>query len=288
MIELRNSDLSVSVLEPARDTARLGARYCSGGYVWQVRDEVAGDLCSGPCFPDPEPPPFDGQGLPEVFEIALGQDRARRGADVYVIGVGRVRRESEIEPFHVRDNPRVIERALWELTESATELLARTSGAFEGYGFELSRRLALAGRTLDSSTELRNHGGRAIPLRWFAHPFFPWPNGDCCRLSLEHALAPDAPLAKNERGFLERRAASDWQAGHYLVPRVALGGELRVEQRHPKLDGVEVTCRFPLGWLALWGNTRTFSIEPFFQTVLAPGASVAWGIAYRFGVPTTA
>ena len=67
-----------------------------------------------------------------------------------------------------------------------------------------------------------------------------------------------------------------------MTPRVTLGAELRVEQRHPTLGSVRVACRFPLGGLALWGNANTFSFEPFFQTILEPGAEVRWGIEYAF------
>jgi hypothetical protein len=283
MIELSDQGLRVSVLEPTVEQEQLGSRYCSGAYVWQVTDEQRGPLCAGPCFPEPEPPPFDGQGLPEVFEIALGQDRARVGDEVYVIGVGRVRRESANRPFHVRDNPHVSERATWELEADSRTLRARSVARFEGFAFELVRALELVGRTLTSSTRLVNTGARDIPVRWFAHPFFPWPEGPCCRLSLEYALPAEAPLQTTQDGFLERRVGSDWQSGHYLVPRVALGGELTVEQRHPLVSQVDVRCGFPLGFLALWGNARTWSFEPFFQTLLVPGARAEWSMAYRFG-----
>jgi hypothetical protein len=285
VIELCDSGLTVSVLEPERDAARLGARYCSGAYVWQVTDERYGPLCAGPCFPAPEPPPFDGQGLPEVFEIALGQDRAKVGDEVYVLGVGRVLRESAVRPFHVRDNPRVVERAAWDVHVAGGVLIARCAARFEGFAFDFTRTLALRGRVLESATRLVNTGGAAIPLRWFAHPFFPWPDGDVCRLSLEHSLPEDAALFVNPRGFVERSSGSDWRRGHYLLPRVALGGELEVEQCHPALGRVRVSCRFPLGQLALWGNQHTFSFEPFLLSVISPRAEASWGIAYDFAYP---
>jgi hypothetical protein len=55
-----------------------------------------------------------------------------------------------------------------------------------------------------------------------------------------------------------------------------------VKQAHPALGALDIECRFPLGWLALWGNDRTLSVEPFFQTVVPPGNSAVWSIAYRF------
>ncbi len=84
-----------------------------------------------------------------------------------------------------------------------------------------------------------------------------------------------APLVANARGFCARRPGVDWQAGHYVVPRVTLGSALTVEQRHTALGSVRVECRFPLGGLALWGNARTFSFEPFFQTYRRAGRGSA-------------
>lgn len=282
MHTLENADLLVKVLDPVVDEAKLGSRYCSGGYIWQVMDAKHGEVLSGPCFPDPKPPTFDGQGLPEVFEIALGQERAKVGDDVWVIGVGRVRRESTVVPFHVRDNPTVVERAAWNVDASETRITMRSHEAFEEYDLELERRVSLDGRTLTSKTSIRNRGSREIPLRWFAHPFFPWPSAECFRPTLEISLPANPGFFTNSRGFVERRAEHDWSKGCYVIPQVALGGELGVEQKHEALGAVHVACRFPIAWLALWGNDRTVSFEPFHQTVLAPGNRSVWAIEYRF------
>jgi hypothetical protein len=286
VLTLADGALTAHVLDPASDGERLGARYCSGGYVWQVTDARHGEVFSGPCFPAAEPPPFDGQGAPEVFELALGQHEAALGDEVYVMGVGRVRRESPVRPFHVRDNPLVTERAVWDVASPAPHALRfRTHALFRDFALELERRLELRGsaRTLTSSTLVTNLGARALPLRWFAHPFFPWAGERGGRLSLEYALPDGAALVTDADGFLARRAGSDWSRGHYVLPRVALGGELVVEQCHPRLGLVEVRCGFPLGGLALWGNERTFSFEPFFQTILEPGAEARFGLVYAFG-----
>ncbi len=282
MLALEGDGLSVSVLDPFAEVARLGSRYCSGGYVWQVTDERHGELLAGPCYPEPEPPPFDGQGAPEVFELALGQHAAAVGDEVYVLGVGRVRRESPVRPFHVRDNPTVTERAQWDVDVTRSSLRATTSAEFRSFALDLVRTLEVSGRTLTSTTSVTNRGAPTLPLRWFAHPFFPWADARCCLLSLEHALPPGVALVEDDAGFVARRPGSAWQSGHYVVPRVALGGELSVEQCHPKLGAVHVHCRFPLGGLALWGNQRTFSFEPFFQTLLESGGTATWSIEYAF------
>jgi len=282
VLTLQGTELSATLLEPGADAAKLGSRYCSGGYVWQLTDARHGALLSGPCFPSPEPPPFDGQGLPEVFEIALGQDTADVGDDVWVIGVGRVRRESPVRPFHVRDNPTVVERAAWSTERDERSVTMRSHETFGDFALELTRGVSLDGRTLGSTTAVRNAGRRALPLRWFAHPFFPWAGTECFRASLACELPENPGFFVNARGLVERRAEHDWKRGCYVVPRAALGGELAVAQRHPALGEVVVTCRFPLAWLAIWGNERTVSFEPFHATVLEPGGSSTWSVEYRF------
>jgi hypothetical protein len=282
VFSLAGNELDVTLLDPVADAKKLGSRYCSGGYVWQITDARRGPLLSGPCFPAAEPPPFDGQGLPEVFEIALGQERARVGDDVWVVGVGRVRRESPVRPFHVRDNPTVVERAAWRVERSPHGVTMRSSERFSGYALELVREVSLRDRSLVSTTILSNGGARALPVRWFAHPFLPWADAECFRLSLETSLPENPGFLVNDADFVERRAEHAWARGCYVVPRTALGGELEVTARHPLVGDVRARCRFPLAWLALWGNDRTVSFEPFHATVLAQGSESHWAIEYEF------
>ena len=66
MLQLKNADLSVAILDPANpaDQKHLGTRYCWGGYIWQVTDATAGPLLAGAEWPVKNPIPFNGQGLP--------------------------------------------------------------------------------------------------------------------------------------------------------------------------------------------------------------------------------
>jgi hypothetical protein len=220
-----------------------------------------------------------------VSKTALCDERAGVGDEVYVLGVGRVRRTSPVRPFHVRDNPTVTERAAWTVAATSTTFEAETRGEFHDYQFELHRSLRLRGRMLESATFVRNLGARALPVRWFAHPFLPWPTTgtSLARLSLESALPAGAPLLETADGAWERRPGVEWRTGHYLLPRVTLGAELTIDAKHPSLGDVRIACRFPLGGLAFWANDRTFSFEPFFQTLVAAGGEVRWGIEYGFG-----
>ncbi len=280
MIELSGRNLKVSVLDPVADRGRLGSRYCTGGYLWQVEDAQRGPLFTGPCAPD-RVTAFDGQGAPEVFEIALGADRAPVGGTVGVIGVGVVRRESPVRPFHVRDNSTVGRFVDWTIETDASFCRMQTRQVFAEYALELTRLVTVQGRAVESRTVIRNRANPSLPVRWFAHPFFPWTD-PLCRFSLECSVPPNPGFALGDDGFLVRRAECDWQVGCFQPLQLCFGYPLQVEQKHPAVGTVEVTCGFPMAWLPVWGNARTFSFEPYFHTVLENGGSADWFIRYRF------
>jgi hypothetical protein len=285
MIQLEGSGLQVSILDPVADQARLGSRYVCGGYIWQVTDAAKGELLTGPAYPQ-EPPPFDGQGLPEVFEIALGQHQAKVGDEVYVIGVGRVKRESPVKPFHVRDNRKTAAFAPWTVEKGNTEVTMASEQAFREWGLKITRKVSLEGRKVVSTTEVINRGGVDLPLRWFAHPFFPHAGLECCGFSVEAAFPGYLPEAGgfqwNARGYVERKAGYDWKQGCFQLLNLPFGAPVDVCQRHPTLGEVRVECRFPLAWMPIWANERTFSFEPYHHTVLPPGGRSEWSIRYLF------
>ena len=88
MLFLTNARLKVHVLDPVADRARLGTRYCTAGFMFQVEDLERGSvpLLSGPTYPDAYNL-FDGQGIPDAFQPALGADR---GGTALGIGVGLI------------------------------------------------------------------------------------------------------------------------------------------------------------------------------------------------------
>ncbi len=286
MYQIENSEIRISILDPLEDRARLGSRYCTGGYIWQATDSIKGELFSGPKFPDANPSAFDGQGCPEVFEIALGQQSALVGEDVYVIGVGRVLRESPVKPFHVRNNFTVKEFATWDVDLKSASCTMSSRQSFKHWDLLLTKTISLQGRTLVSKTAVANLGKTELPLRWFAHPFFPHAGFECAKFSVECDLIrylPDIGAYRfNSLGYLERIPEYPWKSGGFQLLNLPFGFPMSFHQRHPLLGEMAVACQFPVAWLPVWANDRTISLEPYYQTLLQVGAQTEWSIEYAF------
>ncbi|MBE0696416.1 MAG: hypothetical protein IH586_05785 [Anaerolineaceae bacterium] len=287
MYFLKNEQITVEVLDPAADVARLGSRYCTGGYIWQVSDVHKGPLLTGPEWPK-EPNTFDGQGMPDMFFRALGAENAPVGGEVGCIGVGKVRRTSPVEPFYVFHNREVIEFVHWEVDDrSGKETPAvhmRTQHTFRDWSYELERSVTLHGRTVDSHTAIRSLGEAVLPVVWFAHPFFPIPaNNVLCRF-LTSVSMPDNPgFFLDDAGFVNRKAEHDWGRGWYQSLDYAKeDAGLKVLQKHDLVGQVTAATDFMPSFLPIWGNDKTFSFEPYFTRDFAQGESAAWSIAYTF------
>lgn len=285
MYTLRNDQLSVSILDPAADQKRLGSRYCTGGYIYQVSDPLRGELLSGPHYPDPEPNVFDGQGAPDMFFTPLLPGEVPLGGEVGCIGVGRVRRTSPREPFDVRFNPEVVEFLPWQVDLEGGELTMKTEQTFHDWAYTLSRQVSLRGRTVLSRTALASHGKAALPVKWFAHPFFPLtPDNVLCRFSIPLEMPETPGYFFNADGFVCRRPEFDWTKGGCYLPFAvkAAGPGIQVIEKHPLAGEVKAETDFMPGFLPVWGNDKTFSFEPYFIRDLAQGEAAVWSIAYTF------
>jgi len=272
------------VLDPIADARRLGSRYCTGGYIWQVVDGRLGELFAGPEYPR-EPNTFDGQGAPEMFKTALGAEGVPVGGEVECIGVGRVLRTSAQEPFDVRYNREVIEFVKWSVEFSNSSVTMRTEHAFRDWAYDLTRKVTLHGRTIGSATTICSRGAAPLPIRWFAHPFFPIAADNVmCRFSFPVSMPDNPGYSLNADKFVVRKASHDWRRGWLQALDLQTGGRsLVVVQKHPLFGQVTAATDFPPAFLPIWGNDRTFSFEPYFEQTLAPGTKACWSIKYSCG-----
>ena len=286
MITLSNQQLTLQLLDPAEDLARCGSRYCVGGYIWQVVHPEKGPLLTGPVYPDPEPNTFDGQGAPDMFVTALGADRAEVGDEVGVIGVGRVRRTSPIEPFDVRFNREVIEFLPWDVTVDGTSCTMEAEGAFQEWRYRLLRHVRLNGPTVESRTEIRNTGAVPLPVKWFAHPFFPLTEDRRhCRFSMPVTLPETPGYTLDDDGTICQNPDFDWGIGCYQALDFHAGEPpIVIEECHDLVGSVVTEIDFRPAFLPVWSNANTFSFEPYFEAQLGQSEGAAWRIHYRFGL----
>jgi hypothetical protein len=288
MYHITNDQLDVSVLDPVEDRIRLGSRYVTGGYVYDVTDRRAGVITSGPGYPDePFPPVFDGQGLPEAFPSFLwrGVDpvaptvRPEPDTTMLVIGVGLV---TSTTPEKFRVMP-VDEFCAWSFERTERSIAMQTHQTFEDWSLDLRRELTLVNRTLISETRLANVGRAPIHFRWFPHPFYPILSGELCKFNVPVQVPDDSAYELGPSGFIQTKPGSLWdRAGNFLSVPYEPTQRLVVIQRHPVLGLLTATCSFVPSWLPIWGNKYTFSFEPYLEATIAPGADSTWSIVYDF------
>lgn len=284
MLLLQNHELALEIIDPVADQGVLGSRYCTGGYVFQIKDNKKGRLLSGPTYPDGQYNAFDGQGMPEVFVTALNEDSAQVGEDVLVLGVGLVTRISTKTPFHVRDNPCVKTFCSWKIEQSSARIDMAASHHFDKWDIGLERTIALSGRSVISATRVANTGDADCLVRWFPHPFFPFPeNGLACRFCRPVDVPDNPGYFLNNQGFLEMKRDYDWQNGLYqpIVWKEPLAFESVL--CHPLCKTVHMRCDYVPSFFPVWANSRTFSVEPYLERRISSGERFSWKIEYVFG-----
>jgi hypothetical protein len=283
MFKLQNKRLIIDIVDPIADKRLLGSRYCTGGYIFQVKDKVKGDLLAGPTFPEGGFNTFDGQGAPEVFVTALHEDTAQVGENVCVLGVGLVKRTSPKKPFHVRDNPEVVEFVSWDVDHASGSITMRCRHAFDKWHILLVRSVSLVRGTIVSHTTLFNNGNAPCPLKWFPHPFFSFPKHHvACRFGFPISIPDNAGYFLNSRGFLEMKPGCDWKKGLYQPLTVDQPATFSAELEHPLINKVTVMCDYVPSFLPVWANNRTFSFEPYLERLVKSGEEFSWKIEYLF------
>ena len=284
MLKLNSADLNVEILDPAdtTDRARLGLRYGWGGYIWQVHEAKLGvPLLAGPEWPNHQPIPFNGQGLPESFrhaEFGTGRPLILEYNRGFIIGIG------DVAP-NMAGYLDVAEPCPWSITTShgAIEFCTEQSG--NGYACQLTRRIALDRRKLSSSTRLTNIGNRPLPLHWFAHPFFALDDRlITCGLPKTWGMNDNVGYELDGDHQLSfKRRFRDRDDGHFEQFIIGADTPLRATLSHPPLKEIIFSTDFVPDTCQIWGNSNTWSIEPYMATELIPGTDHAWTLTYEFG-----
>lgn len=274
MYSLKNKYLNVAILDPVADRERMGTRYCTGGYIFQITDHSVGDLLSGPTYPDSFNT-FDGQGIPDAFNLAPLRRLDSPDAIALILGIGECDLQNNI----------VQTPCTWQVGESEGVLRFATRHAFHDWAVEVERTLTLTGRSVRSETRVVNTGRRFLPLCWFPHPFFPhWPaeeSDELIKLNIPVNFPESNGYELRANGFIARKNWP-WGGGHYQPLDHSATTHLVVIEKHPKLGLITATCSYVPSFFPIWGNSNTFSWEPFFERTVAPNQTIGWHIEYRF------
>lgn len=279
MITLKNESLSVSILDPVAEKDRLGVRYCTGGFIFQIEDVMEkparGILLSGPTFPESYNL-HDGQGAPDAFQPHLVVEQEADGTPTRVLGIGI----GLIDPKATL----VVDRCVWDITQTREAVSFRTTQAAGGWEFGLERVLTLHGRTLRSESTLSNTGKRHVPFQWYPHPFFPhYPTGECCKVSVPLSV-PDCPgYEMLPSGFIGMKHFP-WKPTESYFQLVGFSGHAPImfTQKHLVTSLATVVIDYTPSRLPIWANKNTFSFEPYLEHVLQPGESTRWSLTYDF------
>jgi hypothetical protein len=280
MLYLQNGALRVEILDPVADAARLGPRFCWGAYIWQVREVESGPLLTGPEWPAKEPTPFNGQGLPESFRHRTleGRPLTWRGDIGIAVGAGEMHGDPASRDLVVA------KPCSWQITAFANRLVFVTEHITAGCAYELVRTIEVSGRDLRSTSKLTNRAEARLTLEWFAHPFFPLRDGmRRAQLPAASRLAENPGFALRDGVLEQQRAFLRQDDGHMDRVQLPPGEPLRATVPHPTIGEIEFETSFVPSLCVIWGNDRTFSIEPYLSLDLAPDESREWSVSYRFG-----
>ena len=280
MLILDNADLRVELIDPATEQARLGPRYCWGGYIWQIHDQQVGALLTGPEWPTVDPQPVNGQGLPESFRhsTTTGQPLLWDGAIGLAPGAGALGRDAQGAVV-------VTTPCVWRIDQQPDRVVFRTEQSVGRWSYALERTIELHGRQVRSHSRLTNRGATPLVLEWFAHPFFALQSDGLQGVTLpEGTKLPENPgyiLTGRELTF--RRAFVGEKDGHLEPLGLPVGRPFTASLAHPKLTGLRFATDFAPFPCVLWANGNTLSLEPFLALNLAPGESREWTLTCDFG-----
>lgn len=280
MLQLANEQLRVELLHPVDDRARLGPRFCWGGYIWQVHDSKVGSLLTGPQWPHPDPLTHNGQGLPESFRhsTTTGDPLLWEGPIGLAPGGGVLER--------THDGTIVVTvPCVWQTEVEPERAVFRTRQNVASWSYALERTVEVRGRQLRSHSRLTNRGSAPLTLEWFAHPFFALGADGRVRVTLPRGTQlPENPgFGYAGEELTLHRAFVGEQDGHLEHLGLAPHQPLTARLTHPKLTEVGFTTDFVPFKCVVWANGNTLSLEPFLALHLAPGESREWTLTYDFG-----
>jgi len=276
-LTLQHGSWRAEVFDPRPDPLALGARYVHGCYVQQL---WRGDRLLT-TRPSRDWKPYNGEGLPEVFERPFTWDTALDGEEYLRIGAGKLRRKgNDWGPHGFQSAPlrwTVIQHNARSLEMRCADTLQRGKQTF---GYELTRALYLHDAGLDSLTSLRLHVPWNQPLIWHTHPFFAQTDSGATGFTFPGQPQVSGPLALRHDGFWH------FTDSEGVASVLNLWGERGPIICHldPQLGGgrVGITLDRPLDHIVIYASPLAASPEPYLAHCFKDGEETSWTISYRW------
>lgn len=278
LIELAHGIWRAAVIDPRPAPELLGVRYLHGGYVFRLwRD---GRALTARCRDEWDV--YDGDGLPEVIETALGRAEVAEGEGFQRIGIGLVAREGE---GWMQGRGRLLRPAAWTVERpDPASVVMRAEDALQvgkrAWSWRLERRVRLHADGVTVASTLHLRVPWCEPVVWFAHPFWRQSALGATAVRLPHdAVVPDG-FPADAAGW--RRQAHRRAFGAVTgVWGTASSIEVALD---PALGGgaMRVAVDRPLDKLVLFGSPHAFSPEPFWARAWHDGEEAGWTVDYRW------
>lgn len=230
-----------------------------------------------------------GFGFPDEFiSPIIPADNPGEADRSVKIGVGRINLPRP-GSYRFTEEPGVIEIFPWEIEEKKDAVIFTQEFSENEVGYRLEKTIRphsgdKTGLTISLNLENLSRR-RPIQTLWYYHPFVaPGGMGADCYIDLPETLRPAfdfiKPLETDDAGRL--RLPDDYSemptqlleftpADMGYINRFILGNA-----NHKKALLVEGD--FPLAFLRVWYEPRTFSPEPFFYISLPAGDKISWSV----------
>lgn len=273
-IPLRHGPWAADVFDPRADPLALGSRYVHGGYIAALRydDQVL------TARPRPAWDAYEGEGLPEVFEMSFGWSASQQGDQIMRIGAGRIERTNNQWP----SAGTLVAGVDWQLVSHGEKWQvwhASDSVTIDGkdFAWRLTRELALDDDGLTSRSTLHLRCPWTEPVIWFAHPFF-GPGGAEPGVALPIGTRVAGGLAPDDDGFW--RFGSD---GGFTPITGCWGSDEALTLHFPEqapLRQLAIAPDWPLDKLVAFGTEQAFSIEPYLSRAWHDDEVATWTLRY--------
>lgn len=282
-ISLKNSVLELEIQEPGKKYA--GSRFDWTGQIRQIIYKDKHTFCTNEKKDLSQINDF-GRGLYNEFgiDMAVGYDDCEVNSEFPKIGVGFLRKEDKSDYNFFK--PYTIFPATFSILKSKNSVVFNCdTKPYNGYGYDLKKRIELDETSFSISYTLFNSGTNRIITNEYIHNFLAINNK-----SIDHGYSlkfstplqtegeivnPEKKISFNQQTINFESAINKEFFFSNIIPPITKNISWRLQNHIDKI-GISEKCNFSPQKVNLWGHSHVVSPEIFFKINLAPGESIEW------------